>query len=108
MKQKRTVIDRNDDFDGTPDAETVPFAFEGVSYEIELSGKNLKEMRSMMEAYVNAGRRVGGRKATKGASRKASSVDSAAVRTWAQENGVEVGSTGKIGQAVIDQYLAST
>jgi hypothetical protein len=72
-----------DDLDNTQDAtETIPFAFDGMDLEIDLSEANALEFRLMMARYVNAARpRV--KKAPKGKARKSSSgYDVPKVRRW--------------------------
>jgi hypothetical protein len=105
VRKKRTVIELHDDFDASPDATTVQFAFEGVSYEIELSEKHLEEMRAHLAPYIEHGRRTGGRRKNAGRPQVAESKpDSAAIRAWAEQQGIELASRGKIPKAVVEQY----
>ncbi|AKY03804.1 nucloid associated Lsr2-like [Streptomyces phage Amela] len=106
MKNERVIVDLVDDIDGTGNARTVSFAVDGVSYEIELNKKNEGRMLKAFQPYIAAARKVNGSRPTR-RRRATKKVDSAAVRTWATENGVEVGSTGRIPKAVIDQYEAA-
>jgi hypothetical protein len=48
-----------DDVDGGEAAETVKFALDGVQYEIDLSDGNAAELRSGLEPFVGAARRLG-------------------------------------------------
>ena len=57
MAQEVTL---NDDMDGSPGAETVHFAFEGKSYEINLSPINRAAFGMLMRAYVEKARRTTG------------------------------------------------
>ena len=60
---KKVTVTLVDDFDGEGAAdETVEFAVDGVTYEIDLSAKNAKALRSDLKKWVEAGRRVGGRR----------------------------------------------
>lgn len=105
-----------DDVDGTDGAETVTFALDGVTYEIDLSQKNAGELREALAPWVGHGRRVSGRsttgtratarKSTAGASSGGSS-DSSAVREWARSNGHTVSERGRISAAVMDAYSAA-
>jgi hypothetical protein len=105
VRKKRTVIELHDDFDGSPDANTVQFAFEGVSYEIELSDEHLEEMRACLAPYMEHGRRTGGRRKNAGQPRAAETKsDSAAIRAWAEQQGIELAGRGRIPKAVIEQY----
>ena len=54
MAQKVQVI-LTDDLDGSEAEETVQFAIDGVSYEIDLSAANAEALREAVAAYVEAG-----------------------------------------------------
>ena len=96
---KKVTVTLVDDFDGEGAAdETVEFGLDGVSYEIDLSNKNAAKLRNDLKQWVDAGRRVGGRRRGRsaGSGRGRASIDreqSAAIREWARRNGHNV-STG--------------
>lgn len=102
-----------DDVDGTEGTETVTFALDGVSYEIDLSEKNATKLRDAFSAWVGHGRRVSGRSTanrSSGGARKSSSsssTDSAAMREWARSNGHTVSERGRISAAIRDAYAAA-
>jgi hypothetical protein len=50
-----------DDIDGGNAAETVSFALDGVSYEIDLSEANAQKLRDDLASWVGHARRAGGR-----------------------------------------------
>ena len=54
-----------DDLDGGEAEETVRFALDGTSYEIDLSGKNATSLRDALTMYVGAARKVPVRRRTK-------------------------------------------
>ena len=62
----REVIEKLvDDLDGGEATETVSFALDGTSYEIDLSKKNAAAFRKVFDRYVKAARRsstTGGRR----------------------------------------------
>ncbi|MGH3543252.1 MAG: histone-like nucleoid-structuring protein Lsr2, partial [Mycobacterium sp.] len=60
---KKVTVTLVDDFDreGAAD-ETVEFGLDGVSYEIDLTTKNATKLRGDLKKWVEAGRRVGGRR----------------------------------------------
>lgn len=98
----------SDDIDGSPNAETVTFGFDGVAYEIDLAKKNREKLERTVGPYVQAGRKLSstrGRAAS--ARRSASRVDWAAVRVWANEHGMKVSERGRISAAVLEQYEAA-
>jgi hypothetical protein len=106
MKNERVIVDLVDDIDGTGTASTVTFAVDGKTYEIELNKRNETKFRKALEPWVQAARTVSpARPRRRPAKRK--TADPAAVREWAASNGVEVGATGRIPKAVLDQYEAA-
>ena len=97
-----------DDLDGTEikqGGETVRFAVDGVSYEIDLNGKNAKKLRDSLSVYMEHGRRVNARRSA-GASSKARTdkTQLAAMRQWARDNGYDVSSRGRISQEIQKAY----
>ena len=114
---KKVTVTLVDDFDGEGSAdETVEFALDGVTYEIDLSAKNAKALRADLKKWVEAGRRVGGRRrgrssSSGGGGRGRASIDreqSAAIREWARRNGHNVSTRGRIPADVIDAFHAAT
>jgi hypothetical protein len=105
----RTIIELTDDFDGRKADETVTFALDGVTYEIDLSAKNAAELRQALAAYIEVGRRVrGGRSAAAPRSAgRSTDYDPAAVRAWAASNKVNVSARGRISADVLARYRAA-
>lgn len=112
MNMARTTI-TTDDIDGSPDAETIRFSYNGVSYTIDLAKKNRAAFEKALKPYLEVAQKSSGRRASattgsrrgrSGRRRGGSSVDLAAVRSWARENGIEVSERGRIAQSVIDAY----
>ena len=118
MAQKVQVI-LVDDVDGGEAAETVSFALDGVSYEIDVSEKNATALREALAPWVGHARRVGGR-ASSGRARSSSGGgggggsrsrgssagrhDLSDVRAWARENGYQVSDRGRVSSEVIAAY----
>jgi hypothetical protein len=109
---KTSIVQVSDDLDGSANASEVRFAFEETEYTIDLSSKNRKTFEKALRPYIEAGTRVSGRRP--GTSRSArpkragaSSVDLAAVRAWAKENGHKVSDRGRLPKAVLDAYAAT-
>jgi len=51
-----------DDLDGvSPADETIRFAIDGASYEIDLTAEHAEDLRSHLNTYVGAARRIPGR-----------------------------------------------
>ncbi|MGW1377947.1 histone-like nucleoid-structuring protein Lsr2 [Streptomyces sp. NPDC002446] len=99
MAQKVQVL-LVDDLDGGEAEETVTFALDGKSYEIDLSDSNAQKLRESLAEFVKAGRRTGGRSAGRGgkarAASSAGSQDTAKIRAWAKENGYNVNDRGRV------------
>jgi hypothetical protein len=102
-----------DDIDGKEikqGGETVRFAVDGVSYEIDLNDRNAKKLRQSLATYVEHGRRVGGRRsgATPASKPKPKSksnkADLAAIRQWARDNGYDVSDRGRVSREVQEAY----
>jgi Lsr2 len=104
------VCDLHDD--ETPGTETVTFAVDGTTYEIDTCEAHSAKLRDAFAPYVAAGRRAGrssagaaGRRRRGG--RPTSGVDPAAVRAWARSNNVKVSERGRISSGVLEQYAAA-
>ena len=92
------------------EGETIQFAFNGVTYEIDLDAKNAKKFTDAISFYIDHGRRLGkaGAPARRSTSRAASTeVDTNAVRAWAAENGYEVSPRGRIKNEIVEAYRAA-
>jgi hypothetical protein len=109
-----------DDLDGSGAVETVSFALDGTSYEIDLSKRNAAAFRKALDRYVSAARVQGGRRgpaqrrrpAKKAAPTRAKAkpkrgYDLVQLREWAGANGVAIPSRGRIPKAVVEQYKAA-
>ena len=106
---KRTIVTITDDLDGSEDAETVTFAYDGSSYEIDLSEENRRKLEEALQPFIDAGRPLSGSRSAGAASRPRRGVplNLAAVRAWAVDNGHEVNQRGRIPAAVIEAYEAA-
>lgn len=108
----RTLVD---DLDGTEAEETVEFAVDGVSYQIDLSSENADKLRESLSAFVDAARRTGGRRRmagsggarTAGRPARPAAADreqNQAIRDWARKRGMKVSDRGRIPAEVLDAY----
>jgi hypothetical protein len=96
-----------DDLDGGEADETVTFALDGKTYEIDLTTANADKLRGLLDPFVKGGRRTGGRASGgRGKARAAagSNQDTAAIRAWAKENGYEVNERGRVPRKVLEAY----
>jgi hypothetical protein len=101
-----------DDIDGTELPEgtkTTVFAFEGTSYRIDLSDDHQAELRKALKPFIDKARRNGaGASAARGtgSSSRTSKEKLAAIRSWAQENGIDLPARGRIKQEIVDRFEA--
>lgn len=112
-KQVETIVTLTDDLDGSKAERTISFAFDGVSYEIDLSKKNAAALEEALRPYVAAARNMrpgGRRRGSRTGGRAAASAgrrDLSAVRHWAQSNGYDVSDRGRIPAAVLADHDAA-
>ncbi len=105
---RTTIVQLTDDIDGSQAAETVRFAVDGRTYEIDLSTEHAESLRVSLAQFVAAARRAGPVDASprRGQHRpgRPQGGNSSAVRAWARKNGVPVSPRGRIPEAVVAQY----
>ena len=104
MAQRVQVI-LEDDVDGSVAEETIRFSLDGVDYEIDLSTDNAEKFRDSIAPWVGHARRVGRRRNAAAATAKAGSPTD--IRAWAQANGMEVNSRGRVPTHIREAYEAS-
>ena len=107
-----------DDIDGSEATETVSFAVDGSTYEIDLNKENAAALRDDFARYVGAARKAGGsgastaRRSPRGGSRAPSSGGSdreevQRIREWARANGHKVSERGRLSSSVLEAYRAA-
>ncbi len=105
MAQKVNII-LVDDLDGSEADETVSFALDGTSYEIDLNEKNAAKLRDALSGYIGHARKVSSTR--KRRSSAASSGPSAReLRDWARSNGYEVSDRGRVPAEVREAFEAA-
>ncbi len=108
MAQKTVVtvvcdLNHDDEIEGS---ETVSFAFDGATYEIDVCPNHAKELHDTFSGYAEHSRRVSGgrrRKPRTGPGRERSSE----IRAWAKQRGHKVSERGRIPASIITEYEAS-
>lgn len=92
-----------DDLDGSEDeVETVHFALDGHSYEIDLNPEHATVLREKLERFVEAATPVKGAKParrgrkTQVTTGAVSKEQTAAIRHWAKEQGYQISERGRI------------
>lgn len=96
-----------DDLDGSEAAGTVRFGLDGTEYEIDLSTAHSEQLRNALEQYISHARRTGTPKRASRSQRGNSTVDTAKVRDWAKEQGIEIKDRGRVPAAVVEKYQAA-
>ncbi len=106
MAQKVQII-LEDDLTGGAADETVTFALDGTTYEIDLSTKNAAALRDAFAPYVGHARKVGraGKAAKKSTQLGASAGE---IRAWAKSNGFDVPERGRIPANVREAFDAAS
>ena len=110
MAQKH-IVQLIDDLDGGEATETVSFALDGTSYQIDLSKNNASKLRDALAIYVANGRRSSrgpGRPtgSRRGRGARSDREQTQAIREWARKNGHKVGEKGRIPASVLEAYNA--
>jgi hypothetical protein len=105
MAQKVQVV-LIDDIDGGPADETLRFAFDGTSYEIDLSAANAARFRNAAAEFVGHARKTPGRSGAR-RPRSASGGKSAEIRAWARGQGLAVNERGRIPADLAAKFEAS-
>ena len=106
MAQKVHIV-LEDDLDGSDATQTVSFALDGTSYEIDLNDKNAASLRDALATYVGHARKVSGSRRGRRSSASSSTGHSAKeIRDWARDNGHDVPERGRIPSDVRDAFEA--
>jgi Lsr2 len=108
LMARRTIVQLEDDLNGGEAEESVSFALDGRSFEIDLSEKNAGELREVLAPYISAGRPI---RVVRGTGRKSGGydgddLDPATVRAWANANGYAVSTRGRVSRELRRAYYA--
>ena len=110
---QRHIVQLIDDLDESVADETVRFALDGTSYEIDLSTENAAKLRDALANYVAHARR-----ASRAANNRAPAAprrtrpargdreQTQAIREWARRNGHKVGEKGRIPAHILEAFNA--
>lgn len=95
----RTDVRLVDDLDGSAIqpglGETVRFALDGISYEIDLTDTHAEGLRAALTPYTGKARRIGRKTGTSGG--RTQVTDPREVRDWARSNGwPEISDRGRV------------
>ena len=104
MKKTTKVVEVVDDLDGSPADQTVRFAFNGASYEIDLNRAHFEEFAEAIQPYIKAGRKVGSTRRRGNAGNPNRRLENAKIRAWAQGEGLDVSDRGRIPAPIVEAY----
>ena len=107
MAQVRTVR-LVDDLDGTEADESISFALDGLTLELDLSSDNAEKLRDIFAPYIAAARRGDVRRARRPQRMSTGSTapreGMGPIREWAAANGFTVSARGRISGAVLEAF----
>lgn len=92
-----------------PGTQTIGFAFDGVSYEVDVCDRHAKQLRDAFGPYVSAGRRASsgrgaGRRSSRGSGDRQRTQE---IRAWARKKGIKVSERGRLSSDIVAQYEAA-
>ncbi|MET3176571.1 UNVERIFIED_ORG: hypothetical protein ABIB52_004446 [Arthrobacter sp. UYCu721] len=97
-----------DDLDGSPAVETVTFAVDGSTHEIDLNEAHTPQLRDALRRYlVEAARRTIKSRGKVRPADQGRGGKSTQVRAWAKEQGLPVSDRGSIPANVLEKYVAA-
>lgn len=109
MAQKVQVLLLCDLEEGNAEAEeTLQFALGNTSYEIDVCSQHAQQIRTSLEPFVAHARKAG--TATSGGGRRrrerpaSNREQSASIRSWAKDRGIQVNERGRIPASVVKEY----
>ncbi len=106
MAQKVNVV-LIDDIDGSYATQTVNFAIDGASYEIDLNDANAAALREFLAGFVGFARRTGSAKKGRRATVTSIGPSTKQVRDWARSNGYTVSDRGRVSADIREAFDAA-
>jgi hypothetical protein len=109
MAQKVQVMLLCDLDEGNVDAdETVQFSLGSNAYEVDVCAKHAQQIREGLEPFVAHARRAGTSSTSRRRPRTAGArQQTAGIRTWAKDHGMQVNERGRIPANVVKEYEAA-
>ncbi|PKW27905.1 histone-like nucleoid-structuring protein Lsr2 [Phycicoccus duodecadis] len=108
MAKKVQVLLVDDVDKESPADETVTFALDGVSYEIDLTTENASKLRDSLALWIGHAERTGGRRTARTTTARPGRRDVGAIRDWARQNGYDISDRGRISTEVQEAYEKAT
>jgi len=109
---RKVEVQLLDDIDGSPAEETVTFGLDGKVYEIDLSARRADKLRTELQRFISAARRI--RPAAAVGQRRVGAVRSTvtdraqnqAIRAWAKRKRIKLSDRGRIPKNVVERFEA--
>lgn len=101
------ISDLSGDEIGEGAGETIEFAYRGTSYTIDLTAKEAAAFDKSIAMYLEHATKSAGGRRSSAATKAAGKGDAKAIREWAQAQGLDVPSRGRIPAEVRAQYEAA-
>ncbi|MDR0488066.1 MAG: Lsr2 family protein [Propionibacteriaceae bacterium] len=98
------------DLSGLPGATPRFVTVGSVAYQVDMTDSEFAEYESVVSSYIEVGRKVSLEKLVYGEAGlrrprgRRSSEETAAIKTWARENGYAFQSRGRLPQVLLDAY----
>lgn len=114
----KTIIQLEDDLDGSPASMTVPFGFEGMDYEIDLNDQHVEALRQALQPFIEKARRISQarRRASSSSGRSSSGRQTLAgrmgiptkdIRDWAHAQGKAINERGRLPESLVREFMDS-
>jgi hypothetical protein len=113
---QRTIVQLVSDLSGeeigAEEGRSIEFAYDGVTYRIDLTVEEAEAFDEAIAPYVEAASQLSGSRRRPGrqarsARRGGSGRDTRAIREWANANGYKVGDRGRIPSDIVEAYDAA-
>ena len=109
MAQKVQITLLCDLDDGNAEAdETLHFSLGDTTYEVDVCGKHAQQIRDGLQPFVAHARKTSSANSSRRRQRTAAGRDqTASVRSWAKDHGIQVNDRGRIPASVVKEYEAA-
>ena len=101
---RKLEVQLEDDLTGGPADETVLFAVDGRTYEIDLNARHAAGFRQQLAAFVERAKLVHPQRSRATVRTTASRERSRQIRAWAEQQGFPVSDHGRLPGDVVHQY----
>jgi hypothetical protein len=109
MAQKVQVMLLCDLDDGNVDAEeTLQFSLGNAAYEVDVCAKHAQQIRDGLQPFVAQARKTSAASSGRRRQRTAGTrQETAGIRSWAKDQGIQVNERGRIPASVVKEYEAA-